>query len=326
MTKKWCYALVAFLAILAPYLLVQPAASAAASTRVMLLGDSITGSNGCWRSLLWQHLQSSGYPNVDFVGTLRNPYCSGTFDVDNEGHGGFLATGIADGNLLPGWLSATRPNVVVMMLGTNDVWSNKGTPAILSAYSKLLAQMRANNPDVKVLVAQILPMAPAGCGNCNANVQSLNAGIPGWAATNSTSRSPVRVVDQYTGFNPAQDTVDGVHPNDTTGIRKIEARFFPALTPLLGTSTPTPPSPTAPNGFPYCTSAASDPDGDGWGWENNRSCVVRGGRADSGTPTPSATAPNGYPYCTSAASDPDGDGWGWENNRSCVVRGSQADH
>ncbi|MFF2774352.1 cellulase family glycosylhydrolase [Streptomyces sp. NPDC058052] len=38
---------------------------------------------------------------------------------------------------------------------------------------------------------------------------------------------------------------------------------------------------TAPNGYPYCVDgAASDPDGDGWGWERQRSCVVRGGAAD----------------------------------------------
>ena len=46
------------------------------------------------------------------------------------------------------------------------------------------------------------------------------------------------------------------------------------------TTTPPPTTGTAPNGYPYCASAGSDPDGDGWGWENNRSCVVRGGRAD----------------------------------------------
>ncbi|MEU7298454.1 carbohydrate-binding domain-containing protein, partial [Streptomyces exfoliatus] len=70
--------------------------------------------------------------------------------------------------------------------------------------------------------------------------------------------------------------------------------------------------------------SASDPDGDGWGWENSRSCVVRGSAADTGTG--GGTAPNGYPYCAAgSASDPDGDGWGWENSRSCVVRGSAAD-
>jgi hypothetical protein len=40
----------------------------------------------------------------------------------------------------------------------------------------------------------------------------------------------------------------------------------------------------APNGYPYCVNGSStDPDGDGWGWENSASCVVRGGRADTGT-------------------------------------------
>ncbi|MFF9504730.1 cellulase family glycosylhydrolase [Streptomyces sp. NPDC014656] len=87
---------------------------------------------------------------------------------------------------------------------------------------------------------------------------------------------------------------------------------------------------TAPNGYPYCVNgSASDPDGDGWGWENNRSCVVRGSAADTGSGggNTGGTAPNGYPYCVNgSASDPDGDGWGWEDNRSCVVRGSAADH
>lgn len=59
--------------------------------------------------------------------------------------------------------------------------------------------------------------------------------------------------------------------------------------------------------YPACASAASDPDGDGWGWENNKSCVVN------------KSASSTYPTCASAASDPDGDGWGWENNKSCMV-------
>ncbi len=60
--------------------------------------------------------------------------------------------------------------------------------------------------------------------------------------------------------------------------------------------------------YPTCKSAASDPDKDGWGWENNMSCIVK----------PTST---GYPTCVSSASDPDKDGWGWENNRSCIVSG-----
>jgi hypothetical protein len=62
--------------------------------------------------------------------------------------------------------------------------------------------------------------------------------------------------------------------------------------------------------YPTCMSAASDPDGDGWGWEFNRSCIVN------------KAAGSAYPACMSAASDPDGDGWGWEFNRVCAVKSS----
>jgi mannan endo-1,4-beta-mannosidase len=123
------------------------------------------------------------------------------------------------------------------------------------------------------------------------------------------------VVDQWTGWNSASLTIDGVHPNDA-GHQRMAGVWYPALLSALnGAGTPS-------NGFPYCANGSgSDPDGDGWGWENNASCVVRGSAAD-----PARTAPNGFPYCANGSgSDPDGDGWGWENNASCVVRGSAAD-
>jgi len=57
---------------------------------------------------------------------------------------------------------------------------------------------------------------------------------------------------------------------------------------------------------PVCRTTETDPDGDGWGFENNQSCIVT-----------AATRP----VCTMSGSDPDGDGWGFENNTSCVVTG-----
>lgn len=63
--------------------------------------------------------------NIDFVGTTAdgggcNPGFA--YDFEHEGHSGFSATGIANNNQLPSWLSAARPDVVVMHLGTNDMW------------------------------------------------------------------------------------------------------------------------------------------------------------------------------------------------------------
>jgi len=61
--------------------------------------------------------------------------------------------------------------------------------------------------------------------------------------------------------------------------------------------------------LPVCSFASSDPDGDGFGWENKKSCRV----------SVQADPVEGIGICQSAASDPDGDGFGWESNKSCLV-------
>src|SRR4051812_8845021 len=129
----------------------------APAIKIMPLGDSITGSPGCWRSLLWNRLQIGGYGNIDFVGTLPPQGCGLPYDGDNEGHGGALVTTVAAENQLPGWLSATHPDIVMMHFGTNDVWNARSNTEILNAYTTLVRQMRADNPHLKILVAKIIP-------------------------------------------------------------------------------------------------------------------------------------------------------------------------
>ncbi|ANN17163.1 beta-mannosidase [Amycolatopsis orientalis] len=213
-------------------------ADAAAPARIMALGDSITGSPGCWRALLWKHLQDSGHTDVDFVGSLPAQGCGFAHDGENEGHGGILATGIVRDNRLPGWLSAARPDIVLMHLGTNDVWSAVPAQAILNAYTTMLDQMRASNPAMKLIVARIIPMNPATCSACGQRVVELNDAIPGWARARSTAASPITVVDQWTGFDTAADTTDGVHPNSSTGIQKMESRWYPAVVAALRPDSP----------------------------------------------------------------------------------------
>jgi len=154
----------------------------AVTVRINELGDSITGSPGCWRALLWQKLQNAGITNTDFVGTLPGQGCGFTYDGENDGHGGFLATGIVSDNNLPGWLAVSQPDIVTMMLGTNDVWSSLSTSVILQAFTTLIGQMRAQNPKMVIMVAKITPMAPTGCTTCPAGVIALDAAIPAWAA------------------------------------------------------------------------------------------------------------------------------------------------
>lgn len=140
--------------------------------------------------------------------------------------------------------------------GTNDVWSNIAPATILAAYGKLVDQMRASNPAMKVLVAQIIPMAPNTCGECGQRVVALNSAIPGWAASKSTTQSPVVVVDHWTGFSTTTETYDGVHPN-AAGDQKMSDRWYPKLTAALNGVTPTtPPATTAPPTTPPPTGSA----------------------------------------------------------------------
>ncbi len=91
--------------------------------------------------------------NTDFIGTLPAHGCGFTYDGENDGHGGYLATGIVSNNQLPGWLAVSKPDIVMIFLGANDVWSSISTTKILAAYTTLVGQMRAQNPKMQILVA-----------------------------------------------------------------------------------------------------------------------------------------------------------------------------
>ncbi|MET9593929.1 cellulase family glycosylhydrolase [Streptomyces sp. NPDC006516] len=103
-----------------------------------------------------------------------------------------------------------------------------------------------------------------------ATAQSLRLGYLGWSW--SGNGSGVEYLDMVTGFDPGALT--------GWGRRLFEGSNGIAATAREATVYGGGSSGTAPNGYPYCTQGGStDPDGDGWGWENARSCVVPGGPA-----------------------------------------------
>lgn len=206
--------------------------SADTTTKIMPLGDSITAC-GNWRQLLLSSLNST-VQNVEFVGSQN-------YLTPHEGHSGLGAIGLANSENLKNLLSDTNPEIVIMHLGTNDSWGNNLAPQIILAYTTLISQMRDNNPNMKILVAKIIPMHPSESGEaCNNNVLDLNSRIDDWAKELSTIQSPIIVVDQYTGFDTTTDTYDGVHPNDS-GCVKMADKWYAILKNVLNPSpTPTP--------------------------------------------------------------------------------------
>jgi hypothetical protein len=229
--------LVSLTVLLSIFFLLTAPACLAEPVKIMPLGDSITGSPGCWRALLWKDLTDNGFTDIDFVGTASHQGCAFKYDADHEGHGGAWVCSVAKSNELVGWLSATNPDIVLMHFGTNDIW-NPYTPIdeVIAAFTTLVNQMRRNNPDMIILVAQIIPLDPREpldeCNECPQRAIDLNNEIPAWAQGLSTDRSPIVVVDHWSGFNPSTDTNDGVHPNDA-GIRKVADNWYGPLSSIL---------------------------------------------------------------------------------------------
>lgn len=63
---------------------------------------------------------------------------------------------IANEGLLPGWLkTAGGADIVMVHLGTNDLWKNAGrtTEEIIKAYEDLVEDMRVDNPAMKIIVS-----------------------------------------------------------------------------------------------------------------------------------------------------------------------------
>jgi len=213
----------------------------AGSWRITPLGDSITGST-CGPQLLSKALIDHKKTNFTFVGSnLNNQSCNGAGAVQSEGHGGYLVTDLfgsgQHASELPKWSSSNKSDLVLMQFGTNDVWNARSPSAILDAYSTVLTKLRAANPNVIVLVAQITPLNPEHCSACESRVVALNSRIPAWAASKSTAASPVSVVDLHSAFSAASYTAnstytaDGVHPN-VAGAQLIADKWYAALAAL----------------------------------------------------------------------------------------------
>lgn len=205
---------------------VQLADRQAQKLRIMPLGDSITEIT-CWRALVWDAIAQAGYANkVQYVGSQNsNPEnCkpqTANWDEHHEGHSGWLAIDIAN-SYLTTWLKNTPADIVMFMLGTNDVTRGHTTTEIIAAYTKMVNIMRAANPKMKIIVDLVIPLSFS-----NSAITALNAAIPAWAKGLNSTESPIVIADCNTGF-PTSDLRDGVHPN-AAGDKILASRISPLL-------------------------------------------------------------------------------------------------
>lgn len=211
--------------------------------RLLPLGDSITRGyleHPSYRYFLEQRFRSAGIPYA-FVGTQWGAGGAGrTYDEESfpnfhdkhhEGHGGWRSDQTAAA-METWWTSYEEPpDIVLVMIGTNDVDQNRATAAITASIGEIVGTLQrlanlANRP-IKIMVAQILPFWASKFSK-DAKVRELNAAIA--RLVNETLASPaVSVVDMYTNFDATtMGLSDGLHPNHL-GDQHVAEQWWQAL-------------------------------------------------------------------------------------------------
>ncbi len=194
----------------------------------MPLGDSITAGeysstgNG-YRRVLYDELAAQGNTTEDFVGSLtgRNHMC----DPDNEGHSGFTIAN--DAALTNQALGHYRPNVVTVMLGTNDMNQNLDAGNAPARLGSLIDQIVSAEPEAAVLVASIVPSTDPAI---EARITAYNAALPAVVRARTDAGKQVAFVDM--SAVGTADLANTLHPNDA-GYQKIGDAFDDAVTAAI---------------------------------------------------------------------------------------------
>ncbi|HOY58636.1 MAG TPA: GDSL-type esterase/lipase family protein [Verrucomicrobiota bacterium] len=230
--------------------------------RLMPLGDSITAGytdNPNWkvpfqfgyRSGLFSLLSSNGIP-FQFVGNSLEPW-NGVFGLptnqptpdlrlvaqdQHEGYGGQGTAYVAQN--LRGWLANDRPDIVLLMIGINDIAAGQtGQPtSVQTALSNIVQIIVTNRPSTHVIVAQIIPYATAYTSaiyEYNDYIRSTL--VPAFAARGHR----VTTVDQCSHFvtDPAGLSADkeryanGINHPDARTYAKMAETWFAGIQAVL---------------------------------------------------------------------------------------------
>ncbi len=202
---------------------------------ILPLGDSITlGVNGGYRNWLYATLTSDGY-DVDVVGSLSDEYTE-VADHDHEGHSGITTGGISDN--IDTWLAATTaPDVVLLMIGTNDIawWIAEPVSAVADRTFAIVDHLREKLPNAVIVVGTIAPEASAivepNENDRAALTVDYNEELKTRAAERDDSGTYVLLAD-VNAVLTVSDLYDGIHPTREAHDKVAEA-WYDVLAPLL---------------------------------------------------------------------------------------------
>jgi lysophospholipase L1-like esterase len=219
----------------------NPCPPAGTPCAVMPLGDSITVGLGAWtgyRGPMFS-LTLKGAKKMVYVGSQLD----GPDTVDNvpfprahEGHGGFTIDGGGQREgikaLMVNVMTQYKPNIITMMIGTNDVQTH--VTDIPTHYAGLVDLILSTDPKVLLVAAQVIP---TGTDSNNVLIQALNASIRDIVLQRAAAGKHITLVDMYTPFVATpnfktQLLVDDLHPK-FDGYVIMANTYYGVVGPLL---------------------------------------------------------------------------------------------
>lgn len=196
---------------------------------VLGLGDSITEGGENFQSYLfplWEKLYATGY-HFDFIGPNSCKCRIGS--INNAGFSGKSAE-FLDAHI-DSIYQKYQADIVLLHSGHNHFESEKPIAGIIAAQESIIRKIRAINPNVKILVAQVIP---SGKLPKYSYIPELNKSIANMVKCQNSDN--VLLVNQAKGFDWKEYTLsDQVHPN-AAGAEKIAKMWFKALIKILAPS------------------------------------------------------------------------------------------
>lgn len=230
----------------------NPCPAAPTACKVMPLGDSITKGEGDrdngyvdgkttsyegYRRPLWDLAAADG-KHMQFVGTMSDG--SAQFaHKSHEGHSGWYSRDFIEGrdrlNDPPGnesgsldvWLAANQADIILFMLGANDV-VRADLPTSRNYFRQILDKIYAAKPNAMVLVGTV---TYASDESRNGQIDGLNQMLQEYVAADAGKGKHVMLVDTKSSITKA-DLNDGPHPS-AGGYKKLAAAWYAPLRSLL---------------------------------------------------------------------------------------------
>jgi lysophospholipase L1-like esterase len=175
-----------------------------------------SSDTGGYRSRLFKLVLDAGQ-KVTFTGSQSDgpsTVSNATFPKSHEGHSGWTiepgfssygAGGIS--SLIPNPAFNTTPHIVLLMIGTNDVYASTGQSTMSNRLEALLDEITQTLPSALVVLATLTPLS-----STNAALEAYNAKIPTIVQNRSARGQHIVMADM--SKMTTSSLSDGVHPND----------------------------------------------------------------------------------------------------------------